>query len=342
VERLRRIVQLRAVGLGLAALATESPTYAQGGAPQETASPAEIVAARELFRLGTEDADAGRFTDGLEKFKRVAAVKETAAVRFNIARCEEALGRTGGALADFELAAREGRDDPKAQDVARLAGERANALRPQVPRLTVVGPSPIPDGLTVSVDGGKLASATLGVGLPLDPGSHVVEATAPGRGAFHTQLTLAAGEARSVALVLPAAEIVPAAKATSESPAAARERPASTSSQPAWGWVSIAGGGALAAGAGVFLVLHNNAVGEITGACQATSAGVVCPSSQQSQIESSRSNAQTDQAVAIGLAAASGAAIVLGVVLLATAPTTVSVTTGAAGAPAGLTLRGSF
>ena len=79
------------------------------------------MAARELFRQGTEDADAGRFAEALEKFKRVAAVKETAAVRFNLARCEEALGKTGAALADFELAEREGRQDPKAEDVGKLA-----------------------------------------------------------------------------------------------------------------------------------------------------------------------------------------------------------------------------
>jgi hypothetical protein len=295
------------------------------------------VAARELFQRGTEDADAGHFAEALEKFKRVAAVKETAAVRFNLARCEEAVGKTGAALADFELAEREGRQDPKAEDVGKLARSRADALRPRVPRLTLVPPSPLPQGMAVSLDGGKLTSATLGVALPIDPGPHVVEATAPASTPFHAELMLAAGEARSVTLSL--------APATSDPGPADHPTAESGSGSPrraTWGWISLAGGGLLAVGSGVFFILHDNAVSTVNADCP----NQRCPASQETSIDGTESNARTYEAVSIGLIAASALAIGGGVVLLATAPrspsASMSVTAGAPGAPAGLSLHGEF
>jgi hypothetical protein len=371
VERLGRSVQLGSAGFVCGILLSAGSVHAQGAAPAspETSNPAEIVAARELFRQGTEDADAGRFAEGLEKFKRVAAVKETAAVRFNIARCEEALGRTGGALADFEEAALEGREDPKGQDVAKLAGERADALRPRVARLTLVPPARAPDGMVVSLDGGKLSTATLGVGLPLDPGLHVVDATAPGKGPFHVELTLAPGEARSVTLAFPSPALPNGGNGIGEpmrapfpKPAPADPSPA-PSSQRTWGWVTIAGGGALAAASGVFLILHNNAVtnatSDIQSECTGAGSGTLhCPPLLQSQIMAQLANAQsqanTDEAAAITLVAASGVAILGGILLVVTAPKnrtpavgsalspSLGITAGAPGAPAGLSIHGAF
>ena len=314
-----------------------SAAPAQVPVPAEGANPAEIVAARELFREGTEDADAGKFIDGLQKFKRVAAVKETAAVRFNIARCEEALGRTGAALADFELAAREGGQDAKAEDVAKLATQRADALRPRVPRLTVVPPAPAPEGMGVSLDGGRLASVTLAVGLPVDPGAHVVDATAPGRSPFHAELSLAAGETKRVELLLPPRDPV----APDPRPTEHAER---ASSQDVWGWGLVGGGGAIAIASTVFLVLHNNAVADLNRECP----GGRCNTNlvDQSQVQTTESNARMYEGVSIGLLAAGALAIGGGVILIATTPRSaapaVSVTTGAAAAPAGLTLRASF
>jgi len=376
VERLGRSVQLGSAGCLLASILSARSVHAQG-APSpvsDTSNPAEIVAARELFRQGTEDADAGRFADGLEKFKRVAAVKETAAVRFNIARCEEALGRTGGALADFELAAREGREDPKAQDVAKLAGERADALRPRVARLTLFPPPQAPEGMVVSLDGSKLAVATLGVGLPLDPGSHAVDAAAPGRSPFHAELTLAPGESRSVTLALPSpsqaafgASGLSEGTSTSEPKRTPPSKPSSTtvaaapSSQRTWGWVAIAAGGALGAASGVFLILHNHAVTNAETDFQTACPGSVCPTNPttltqiKAQYANSRSQANTDEDAAIALVAASGAAIVGGILLVLTAPRTptigtsttprspdVAITASAPGALAGFSIRGSF
>jgi hypothetical protein len=384
VERLRSAVQRRTECVGLRPrastarlfprflpflslasctwLTAASPARAQTGAsvppvaaaPARTGAdggnPAEIVAARELFRKGAEDADAGRFAEGLEKFKRVAAVKETAAVRFNIASCEEALGKTGAALADFELAAREGGQDAKADDVAKLAVQRADALRPRVPRLTVVPPAHAPDGMTVSLDGGKLTNATLAVGLPLDPGRHVVDAVAPGRASFHAELSLDAGEAKRVDLSLPLQGDFAAGSPAGGAPDAnAGELPrrAHGSSQVTWGWVTLVAGGALAVGSGVFLLLHDNAVSTLNDGCPVPAQCQASPE-QQASLNTTASNARLYEGLSIGLLAGGALAVGTGVVLLATAPNAnaktpaVAVTAGAPNALAGLSLHASF
>ncbi len=337
MERLRRAVQGRSgvLGLGLLGLVLMRANDARAQSPDASAqgSSAELVAARELFRQGTADADAGHFADGLAKFRRVAAVKETAAVRFNIARCEEALGKTGAALGDFELAEREAAQDPKAgtEDVGQLAHARADALRGKVPRLTLEAPLASPDGMTVSLDGAKLATATLGVALPVDPGRHVIDASAPAAAPFHAEISLAPGEAQRVSIAL-----APASTSPADAP------PATTSSTPrTWGWLAIGLGAALGGGSLALLVAHNGAVSTVNADCPAQR----CPASEESSVNGTESTARTEEAISVALVAASALAVGGGIVLLVTSPhesTRMTVTTGAAGAPAGLTLRGSF
>jgi hypothetical protein len=306
-------------------------------AAEEDVSPAALVAARELFREATEDVDAGRFEVALEKFKRVAAVKETAAVRFNIGRCEESLGRSGTALADFELAEREAKGDAKGGDeIARLAHEHAATVRPKVPRLTlVVSPHP-PEGLSVSLDGGRLSPGTLGVPLPLDPGPHTVDATAPGRPPFHAQVELQPGDTKRVALALGDA-----------SPVEEPEVPPGNGRRTA-GYVAMGGGVALGAAAVVFLVVHNSAVNDLNQACpDAKCAGITRNSTQANDLRDTQSRARLDQALAIGFGAASVVALGVGAYLVLSKPASAPapsawIAPSAPGAPAGLSFHATF
>src|SRR5271154_5740503 len=54
-------------------------------APNLQPTPTQIQAARELFSAARKDEDALRWADALEKLERVAAVKQTASVRYHIA-----------------------------------------------------------------------------------------------------------------------------------------------------------------------------------------------------------------------------------------------------------------
>jgi hypothetical protein len=338
VNGLRGPVQRRTAALLFGLAFASAGHVARGdGAPQGASAP-ELVAARELFRQATEDVDAGRHAEALEKFRRVAAVKETANVRFNIARCEESLGRTGGALADFELAEREGSRDPNPQaaDVAKLAHDRADALRPRVPRLGVTAPSPVPAGLTVTLDGSKLAVAALGTPLPVDPGAHVVTATAPGRAPFRASVSLAAGEAMTVPIAMGPGD--GQAEGPSGSPSdAAGAASSSGPSRGTWGAVTLAASGALAVGSVAFLLLHDSAVSSVESACP----GNRCPTSSQASVTSNESSARTDETLSVVFAAAAvvgtgvGLYLVLGAPSSPTAPSAVLT-------PGGISVRGRF
>jgi hypothetical protein len=352
VNGLSRDVQRRQILVGRGALALASvasfASLALGGtALAQEASPAAMVAARELFRQGTEDADAGRYAQGLEKFKKVATIKETAAVRFNIARCEESLEKTAAALGDFELAEREASGDPKGDEVAKLARDRAEGLRPKVPRLEISAPNPLPPGLTVLLDGTRLGAGTLGVSLPVDPGPHVVESSAVGRDPFRIQVSLAPAEAKSVAIVLRGSSGADA-PSTDQPPGTRPETPASSSTRKTLGFVSIGTAGALGAGAVVFLLLHNNAVSDIQSLCPTSP----CDNKNASQVATHQSAANTYQALSVGFTIGAGAAAALGVVLVLTAGSSSSpkqatapralLVPGAPGSVAGLSLHLSF
>jgi hypothetical protein len=331
-------VALLCVGVAIGPTLGTEAAYAAG--PTEEVSPAALVAARELFREATEDVDAGRYEVALDKFKRVAAVKETAAVRFNIGRCEESLGRTGTALADFELAEREARSDPHGGDeIARLAHEHADSVRPKVPRLSLVAPKNPPEGLVVSLDGGKLSTGTLGVALPVDPGKHTVEASAPGRAPFRAQVDLKAGETKQIAIAVGGTGSAP------DDPDAVDESRAK--SRRTIGYVVLGSGIVLGAGAVVVGLVHASARSDLDKICP----NGECPASEKpnaDELNSKRSTAETERYIAIGLGAASVVAVGVGAYFLLTKPSpsrpapAAWLTPTAPGAAAGLSLHVTY
>jgi hypothetical protein len=339
VNGLRRYVQRRlCFGLsasfaGFAAFGAFGVAGTASAAEGGEVSPAALVAARELFHEATEDVDAGRFGVALEKFKRVASVKETPAVRFNIGRCEESLGRTGTALADFELAEREARLDAKGEDIEKLAHDRAGALRPKVPRLTVLPPSPAIDGVAVMLDGAKLTSASFGVALPVDPGKHVVDATAPGRQAYHVDIELKAGDTKQVPLALDGAPDGDPAGPSSPGRA-----------QRTWGWIGIGTGAALALASVGFVFYNRSAVSDIQSICPDPKH---CKDSRASEINAATDRANLGKTLSIAFGAGAAVAAGLGVYLLVSAPSSPQqpaawLTPSAPGAPAGVSLHATF
>jgi hypothetical protein len=65
-------------------------------------------------------------------------------------------------------------------DREALAHTHASALAQSVDRI-VLGMAERPTDLTIAVDGTELGAGTLGTPLPLDPGRHVIEASAAGK-----------------------------------------------------------------------------------------------------------------------------------------------------------------
>jgi hypothetical protein len=288
--------------------------------PAADTSPAALVAARELFRQATADADAGRHAAALDKFQRVAKIRESAAVRFNIGQCEERLGRIGSALASYELAEQHAQRETHGEEIIRMARAAAEPLRARAPRLTLVaGPSP-PKDLTVALDGAPLPSASLGVALPVDPGDHVVDAEAAGHARRHWTLTLAEGHAETIDVALVArvegglGPALTGASTASDADRSTLPEPRSTSwwtTRRALGASSLGLGAAAGVVSVVFVLGHNGAVRELRTACEGG-----CPESRRTELSNTRDTAVRDQTVAVTAGIVAGVALATGAVLL--------------------------
>jgi hypothetical protein len=189
------------------------------GAPAASAAdapPLDLKTARVLFVDAERDEDAGRWQDAEEKLQRVAQVKLTAGIRYHLALCLDHLGHLAQALAGFEAARDQARSE-NAHDVLRLVGTQLADLNPRVPRVVIHAAAAGADAV-VTLDGVPVPSSRLGDPLPVDPGDHRVEATAPGRRPAVATATL--HERDAVVIDLPPGELLIPAPAPPPPPVA--------------------------------------------------------------------------------------------------------------------------
>jgi hypothetical protein len=71
---------------------------------------------------------------------------------------------------------------PKAEEREKVAKERANAIAPKLTQLAIAVPDAVRvPGLVVKRDGEVVRSGQWGSPVPVDPGNHTIEASAPGK-----------------------------------------------------------------------------------------------------------------------------------------------------------------
>jgi hypothetical protein len=136
------------------------------------------AAAEALFREGRALSDAGDIAGACAKFRESDRLDPAVGTTFNIADCEERLGRLARAWTLFDEVAQRLPATDKRRDVAK---KRAAALEPRLPKLNVRLSADAASGARVVRDGVELGSASLGTALPVDPGEHVVVVSAAGR-----------------------------------------------------------------------------------------------------------------------------------------------------------------
>jgi hypothetical protein len=195
----------------------------------------DVAAAEALFRAGRSLMEQGKYAEACDKLAESQRLDPSSGTLLNLATCHEKQGKTATAWAEYLAAARLSRTQQK-MDRAETAEKRAAALEPTLSYLTLESKAPLP-GLEVRRNGVRLEAAVLGTRLPVDPGDHVIEVTAPGH--RMARLTVAVGAQRdSKVVVLPELEPVsqsaPAAVAPAQQPAKAAPvlRPAPGSAPP--------------------------------------------------------------------------------------------------------------
>jgi hypothetical protein len=127
------------------------------------------AAAEALFEQARAAMAAGNYEIACARFRDSDKLDPAVGTRFNLADCEERSGRIATAWSLFRGVLSElGQDD----DRKPIAEERAKALEPRMPYLTLLRLPETPKDARVRVDGIELGEGSLGVALPMDPGAH--------------------------------------------------------------------------------------------------------------------------------------------------------------------------
>jgi hypothetical protein len=228
----------------IAALAVSSSARADPPDDNRVLRAEEDALAEELFREGKRLVAEGDYEAACPKLAESYRLDPGGGTLLALALCHEAAGRTASAWADFTAAITLAKRDHRA-DREQIAREHAEALVPRLRRIRVRVASPGERGLSVLRDGALLGPAAWSVAAPVDPGDHVVEASAPGRVTFRIVVT-AERDGESIDVD------VPQLAAIDERPLEAQPR-----SVPPLRWASYAsaGLGIVALSAGVFLGL---------------------------------------------------------------------------------------
>jgi hypothetical protein len=209
------------IGVCVVALLFAPSVWAQGAPPapapptqpekpDESQSPERVAAAKTLFDQAQAAMDAKNYTEACAKFRASNDAVPRLGTLLNLANCHDLAGNAAsawGAYVDaINLAKKLGRADYEA-----FAEQKKAALEPRLSRLAVTVPPDVKlEGMTITRDGLTIDAGAWGVPLPVDPGVHVIEVTAPHKLRFKGTVKVA-GEHQSVEFKVPKLEDAPVA-----------------------------------------------------------------------------------------------------------------------------------
>jgi len=184
------------------------------GAPQ-TARAGDAAAAEALFGEAKKLVAQGKYAEACPKFAESNRLDRGAGTLIHLADCYEKVKQTASAWATYKEAASAAQALGRS-DWEKLANKRAAALEPTLAKLTIRVQEPA-DKIEVTRDGNTVSQASWGSALPIDTGTHTIEAKAEGRKPYKTSVTIAKdGEKAEVSV--PKLEIDQSAVATPTKP----------------------------------------------------------------------------------------------------------------------------
>lgn len=225
--------------------------------------------AQELFDSALADAEKGDFAHACPKFLASQEADPKTSTLLNLGNCYEKNNQTASAWGAFReaegMAQKAGRADWSA-----AAHAKAEALEPKLLRLTIdVSDAAKVSGLAVMRDGARVSAAELGVSIPVDPGDHVVAASADGYISVEKHITVSDP---TTTFTLPVLEKLPARPVEAPPP-----RPsfhlAPRATEKHWsrmeiGGVAMVGAGVLTmAGAGILALVAAGNYDDAKGHC---------------------------------------------------------------------------
>lgn len=184
-------------------------------------SDADKATARDLTIEGYNALESGNYAAALDRFTRADALYHAPSVILGLARAHVGLGKLVSAQELYSRAAHETLP-PSASSASKKAVRDAqkelDALTARIPSvvITVTGS----DAPRVTLDGVEVRTAALGAKRPVDPGKHVIVASAAGLATSEVTVILAEGKSESVTLALEPPRAAPPAPVVVVAPVA--------------------------------------------------------------------------------------------------------------------------
>ncbi len=243
---------------------------------QAAAQASDSALAESLFREGKRLSGEHKYAEACPKFQASYKLDHGLGTLLNLASCHESEGKPASAWAEFSEAMAQAKRQGDS-DRAQLAEEHMRALEPKLGHVSIgLAPGANVPGLIVKFDARELGAAAMGVQIPVDPGKHLLEASAPGKLPYAQTLDTPAA-ATVLAVTVPALQdaqgasptaapnTTPSAPSTpsatlpvASTPSAASTDAGSNSSSKTGLIVSGVATGAFAAGAVVTAILYSS------------------------------------------------------------------------------------
>jgi hypothetical protein len=289
-----------------------------GAVTPARADDAEKGAAQALFEQGRALIQEKRFAEACPKFAESLRLAPGIGTMLFLADCYENSGKTASAWAEFKDAAAAAalKQDPR----EAIAKRRADDLEPKLSRLVLVSPAEgsVP-GLEVRRDGVVIGAAELGIPVPVNPGVHVISATAAGHKEWSTSVTVT-DKPGAVSVVIPVLETAPDEPKVAAGPGVTAGGAETPPEKRTWGTRQTVG--VAAGGAGILFIAVGSAFGIAAKSTYDTwqSACTSGPKSNSDCTPSERNAASTQADVADVMFGVGLAAIVGGALLYFTTP----------------------
>lgn len=165
----------------------------------------EKGAARTAAKEGVEAYESGDFERAVDRLRRAEQLVHAPTHLLFLARSYEKLGRLVEAKEAYQALIHERLPEGASQpfvDAQEAARREVEALEPRIATVAIEIEGAAASDVTITLDGAEFASAALGMNTPINPGTHIVEASAPGTSTERREFSVEEGKAASVRIEL--------------------------------------------------------------------------------------------------------------------------------------------
>lgn len=192
----RRLASLATLGLAVSlVVATEGSASAQ---PKTSAGDAALAEA--LFRDAKALMQQNKHAEACPKLEESQRLDPGGGTQLTLALCYEGAGKFATAWAAFSEALTIAKRDNRPER-AKIAQDKIDTVAAKMAYLTVVVPPEVASASPeVKRDGSVIRSTVWGTAIPVDPGEHLVEVTAPGKKKWARKVTAGGSEGLKITL----------------------------------------------------------------------------------------------------------------------------------------------